>query len=120
VIAAGFLAGAFGGRRASEFTAPNHQRLLQQPVRFQVGEQSGDGLVAGARILFVVAFQIPVRVPATLHELNETHPALDEAAREQTIRAVIRRLFVIDAVKLLRGFALLVESKRFRRSALRV
>src|SRR2546430_999524 len=42
---------AIGSRRAAEFAAPDYQRALQQSARFQVGEQSRNGVVYLAGLL---------------------------------------------------------------------
>src|SRR5438093_7418679 len=50
--------------RASEFTAPNHKRAVEQPAGFEIGQQPGNGPVGLAAILAMVSLNIAVRVPA--------------------------------------------------------
>src|SRR5438270_13362406 len=54
---------AVGKRRAAEIAAPDDQRLLQQPSRFQIGEQPGDRLVDTARQHSVILVALPVPFP---------------------------------------------------------
>src|SRR5262245_50436903 len=104
MIAAWFLARILSRGRAAELTAPNHERLIQQTARFQIGEQSSNRFVACARIFFVIALQVAMRVPSALYELDETHAAFDEPPRDQTVRSVLRGLLVVEAIKLLCRF----------------
>src|SRR6516225_11825318 len=50
----------FDGRRAAEFSAPDHQSIIQHPALLEVRQQCADGLVALARELPVVLFDIIV------------------------------------------------------------
>src|SRR6266511_2878585 len=61
VVAAGAV--LLGVRGAAEFAAPPDQRVLEQPARFQVGQQAGDGSVHRAGVVGVFR-QVRVLVPA--------------------------------------------------------
>lgn len=57
------IASALRGWGASEFAAPNHQRVLEQAARLQIPEQAGNRLVNLRRILGVTLSQIAVLIP---------------------------------------------------------
>ena len=84
VIAAGGLA-VFAHRCAPEFTAPDHQRVVEQAAGFQVFHQRGAGLVGVLGLGFDSLRQAAVMVPVTMAKLNETHAALGEAAGQKTV-----------------------------------
>src|SRR5262245_50794565 len=63
VIASGPV--LFRVRRAAEFATPPNDGVVQQPSRFEVRQQAGDGLVDGAgmvRMLGQVGMLIPSRI----------------------------------------------------------
>ena len=69
-------------RHAAELSAPNDQRIVQQPTPFQIGQQSGDRLVGLLALGRMVPVNILVRVPAfgvARIDLHETHTTLDHA-----------------------------------------
>ena len=75
-------------RRAAKLTAPDHERLVEQPAAAEIAHQRSDGLVhlaalPGELVEEVVARVRAVAVPAPVVELHEAHAALDEAPREQ-------------------------------------
>ena len=76
----------FAHGRAAEFSAPNHQRILEEPARFQVLHVGGLGLIHLAAAFFEIALEIFFRaamaVPVCVIQLDETRAALDEAPRE--------------------------------------
>ena len=65
-------------RRAAEFAAPHHQRVVEQPARFQVGRAGRRSACRRPAHLRVVAFDVGVRVPAA-------------AAAANTARRTVRR-----------------------------
>src|SRR5258708_4581821 len=106
---------------ASKLAAPYDQRVLQHSAGLQVAEQAGNGLVGNLAHLRVIAVEIGMCVPGaatTAIELDKTHTAFDESARQQTIRAELRREWFVQAVELLRSLRFLVEIHCFRRGRL--
>src|SRR6185436_12008167 len=74
-------------RRATKFTAPDNQSVVEHAALFEVGNQGSSRLIhlpAFARKRFgkVIDRGCPVHVPAPIEELDEANAALDEAARE--------------------------------------
>ena len=77
--------GALGGRLAAELAAEEHQRLVQQPALFQVGEQRGGRLVDGPAAVDQPLVQVVVVVPARLADLDEPHAGLAQSAGHQAL-----------------------------------
>ena len=79
--------GVLGCRLATEFSAPDDQRLVEQSASFEVRDQTGDRFVGVARMEIMVLFQIGVRVPivvvvgASGVDLNEPDAPFDEPTR---------------------------------------
>src|SRR5215468_1664187 len=74
-------------RRTPEFTAPHYQRRIEQPARFQIREQPGDGLIGAGAHFRVIAFEVVVRVPGatrTRVQLDEPYLAFYQSPRQQT------------------------------------
>src|SRR5262245_52569008 len=97
VIAAGdgWPAGAiFAQRRAAEFAAPDHERIVEHPALFQVFQQRRDRLVGHAAVERQFDIQIAVMVPRSMVDVYEPHVALDQSPSEQAIsseRAILSR-----------------------------
>ena len=101
--------------------APHHQRVFEHPSGFEVREQAGDGLVRDLAPLGVVRLQLRVGIPrnaATAVDLDEAHAVLNQATRQQAIRAELRRRLFLHTVQALRSVALLVQIDRTRRGLL--
>ena len=116
---------ALGDRRAPEFAAPNDQRVLQQPVRLQVGQQPVDRLVhleGGARMQpDQLAVRIPtnfVAGPVLMRDLDEPHIALREPPRHQALPGEVARFRVIEAVQFPGRVGLFGNVERLRRLGL--
>ena len=73
----------FDHRRASEFAAPDDERVVEQSLAFQIGHECGRCLVGVLRVVLDIAFDVAVRVPAAVNNADETHAALDHAASQQ-------------------------------------
>lgn len=72
-------------RRATEFAAPDDQRVVQQPALLEILHERGGG---GIRILTLnleLGVQIAMLVPAGMHELDEPHATLGHPARHQAV-----------------------------------
>src|SRR5438128_12669474 len=90
--------------QAAEFTAPDHQRGIEQAALYEVLEQRGDGLVGVAAHLFVIEDQLLLGIPlrddgaAAGIELDEAHAALYQAPGLQTARAEVGGMLLVQAV----------------------
>ena len=80
----GQLALAVG--RAAELAAPDHERVVEQAALLQIGDQRGAGLVDVVALQREIRRQVVVLIPAAMVELDETHAALGQPAREQAVR----------------------------------
>src|ERR1043166_8281531 len=69
-----------------EFTAPDDQRLVEQPALLEVGDQSVAGLVDIFALTPDAIGQTAMMVPTGMIELNEADVALAQTPSEQTIR----------------------------------
>src|SRR5207249_4992722 len=75
---------AVGG--AAKFSAPDHQRVIEQSALLQIFDERGAWLVHVAALQADVAGQIVMLIPAAMVKLDEAHAALREPAREQAVR----------------------------------
>ena len=77
-------------RSATEFSAPDNQRFLQQSAFLQVCQERGGGLVDLTADLGEVFENIgglsdPMMVPSPMEELHISHPAFEESPCQETI-----------------------------------
>jgi len=85
-----------GGRPNS----PQHERVVEQTARFEIGEQRAHRLVGLQCVLRVVRKDVAVIVPERVVHLDEAHARLRETARHQARAAeVIGRFTVADAIE---------------------
>ena len=107
VVVAAVHAGALHGGCAAEFTAPQHQRVVEQPTRLEVGEQSGDGFIDLGGFFGVAFFEVAVLIPLYLAvavgNLHEAHAALGKAAGHQALPAEILGDGVVHSIKFAGG-----------------
>ena len=94
----------FGIRRATELAAPNDERVVQQAALLEVGQQTGDRTVDGARVFRVPGDEIAVLIPIRMVDDDATYAAFDETARQKTAPTVVVGRGVVDAVQVLRRF----------------
>src|SRR5258706_15625709 len=87
MVAAFFIAAAFGAGSSAEFAGPEDQSAVEQATLLQIHQQSGDGLIGLARQRRVISEKIGVGVPKGEAKLDEAHAALDEGAGEETVGA---------------------------------
>src|SRR5439155_3366792 len=89
--------GIFSGRSAAELSAPNHQRILEQPPRLEVFQEAGDRQVRGRTVGRQLAFQAAMLVPELaaaaprglrVVDLDETHTALDQPPSHQALASI--------------------------------
>ena len=88
-----------GHRGAAEFSAPDHQRVIEQTALLQVVEQSGRRLIGRAAVLFEAADNSAVVIPTCVHQHDEADTTLDHASGEQTVGAEGFRGLLVDAVR---------------------
>ncbi len=51
-------------RSATKFSSPQNQRVVKQAARFQIGEETGDRLVAGGAFLFEAFGDLAMVIPS--------------------------------------------------------
>ena len=123
VVAPGALF-IFGGRLTAEFTAPDHEGVLEHAAALEVHQQSRDRLVGRTGVPIVICFEITVGVPvlvvvgATRVDLDETGASLDEAPGEETLPSKVRRLLAVHPVERAGLLALLLHRDGFGRGRL--
>ncbi len=61
---------------AAEFAAPDHERLVEQPALFEVGNERRGGTVHVHGLAGHFIRQVAVLVPSLVVKLDEAHPAL--------------------------------------------
>src|SRR5438552_3717429 len=92
--------------RAAKFGSEQNQRIVQHAAAAQIAKETGDGTVDARRFLAVVLPHVLMAVPvdariaerAAGKQLHEANPPLQQAPREQTAAAKIRRFGAIHAV----------------------
>ena len=78
---------------AAEFAAPDNERFVEETALFEIAQQGSDRFVnfraMDAEIFFDAIMGIPVLllVSAAVINLNETHAALNESARDEALAA---------------------------------
>jgi hypothetical protein len=91
-------------RQSPHFASPVHECAVQEAAAFQIMHQRCGGTIglpAAERQRFVnAAVMIPVLVSRT--ELHEPHAPFDQPPRDQSARAPIARVLVVEAVQLFR------------------
>src|SRR5262249_31075849 len=111
-------------REPPELAAPDYQSLVEQAALFQVLQQARDRLVRLAGELLVVALDVDMAVPRALvfHppgvDLDEPHPALDQAAGGEALPREVVASRVADAVELLDRSRLRIDVDRLGRGRL--
>src|SRR5215475_4975306 len=92
---------------ATEFTAPDDQRVDEHPSLFQIHNQSGGRLISVLSLFRDVFRQIPVLIPAPVEELNKTDSSFGQPASQNAIvreRAWRPRVGAITLDRLFRFF----------------
>src|SRR6185436_3739288 len=72
--------------RATEFTRPHHERVVEQPATAKILDERGLRLIDELRLRADLVREVAVLVPAAHVELDESHAALGEPAREEAVR----------------------------------
>ena len=84
-------AAALGDGLTAKFAAPNHERFLEQATLLQIGQQSRNGLVdlrtMQAKVFLhpIVGIPVLLLMTAAMVDLDKTHTAFDQAARDQAL-----------------------------------
>ena len=89
-------AASFVHRGPSELTAPDHQRVFEQPAALEVDQEGRDRPVDfpaffGQVLDDVVARSGAVAIPAPIEELDVPHATLDQAAGQKAVIGKRRR-----------------------------
>src|SRR6266511_3236989 len=123
IVVVAALAGFRLGRTA-KFTAPQHQRAVEQSASLQILQEPRDGLVGfrgfAEMILFDVIMRVPLQVarPAAGNDTNKAHAIFHQLARQQTAPAIIVCRLAADAIKIERLLWLFGKIKQLRRLGL--
>ena len=91
-------------RRASEFTAPNDQRVVKQTTQFQIGDQSGDRFIGGVAVGGQFGFQTVVLIPSLMGDFDKPDAGFGQTTGHQTLTTEIFGRFFAQSVQ---GFHLL-------------
>ena len=120
MIPAGAL-GILGRRLTAKLTAPDDERLIEQPASIEVFQQRRDRPVGVAGMKLVVFHQITMGIPVVVVvgaagvELNKPHAPLHKATGQQAPLAKVGSAGVFQAVEGLGFLGLLREIDRLGR-----
>ena len=103
--------------RASEFTAPDHDRVIEQPALLEILHERRRALVHFLCPPRQCSGQAVVVIPVAVIELDETRAALGEPARDDAVCGEVRRA-PFRAVKIKRGIRFLRQVHEFRHARL--
>lgn len=121
VVAAG---GALCEGEAPEFGGPDHDGVVQESPRSQIGEQAGNRQIDlagdGRQLLGDIGVVVPVvgRPTGAAPDLDEPHAALGKSSGQQATFPKRRRRGVIQTVQAARRRRLPADIKCFRRPKL--
>src|SRR5436309_14203907 len=77
IMVASFL--ALAARHPAKFTGPHDDGIIQEPMRFKIGEKGGGGFLHAGAHFTVVLFQVFVRIPVAARDgIVGAAPKLDE------------------------------------------
>src|SRR5258706_7966242 len=74
--------------RATEFTAPDDERVVEHAALFEVVDQRGRRLVGLLRLSADIVGEIAVVIPTGVEQLHESHSPFHQPSREQTVGGV--------------------------------
>src|SRR6266542_5550920 len=97
------------GRCAAEFRRPHDKSMVEQAARFQIADQTGNGLVYIARQRLVrlhIAMGVPILRRADVYQFNEPHAAFDHSAGDNGLPPEASSLPTLQPVKRERGVGL--------------
>ncbi len=76
-------------RRAAELTAPQYERIFEQPAGLEVLQEARDRLVDLGRVLGVTLIEVAVLVPlhfaVAVRDLHEADACLEEPTRHEAL-----------------------------------
>ena len=104
-------------RRASKFSAPDHQSAVEQSALLQVLQQHGRGLIRRVAVGLQPLVEREVKVPVRVREHDEPHASLHQSARQQAIDGIGLALLVraIHPVRLEKAGLFAGEVQQLRR-----
>ena len=76
---------AFHHRSPAEFTAPKHQRVLEQPALLKVFDQRRARLIGVSGLILYPLIDFAVMVSSLMEKLHKPNPAFNEPARQQAV-----------------------------------
>ncbi|MFT7642444.1 MAG: hypothetical protein ACI9G1_004201, partial [Pirellulaceae bacterium] len=76
------------GDASTKLTAPQDERLIQQPSLFEVGYQRGTGLICVATASYTPRAESAVMIPIRVKQLYEANAAFDQSSRQNAVRCV--------------------------------
>ena len=94
---------------AAELAAPDDERAIEQAALFEIGDESGDGLVDAADEIAMSALDVVMAVPRAVVELHEAHAFFHQLASEETFATEGVGGVAADAVEILGGLGFLRE-----------
>ena len=89
-------------RCAPELATPHDQRFVEHPAPAQVDEQCRHALIDTLGLARQVRLQAAVLIPAHIIQLDEAHPLLSQAPRQQAVVSEARTTG-LAAIQLVRG-----------------
>ena len=84
-----FVAIAIFGRFSTEFAAPDNERAVKEATLFEVSEEGGEGTVDLAGFGGEFFAEVLVVVPAVVPDLDNADAALDKAAGDKELFALL-------------------------------
>ena len=104
VVSTGLLS-SLGHRQPSEFSTPDHQRLLEKAALLKICQEPGNRSVGLSGKLGMVPLDIGVSIPAPLVfvtpgvQLDEADSSFDQSAGNQTLPGKVIAALIPDAVQ---------------------
>ena len=100
--------------RATKFTSPQDQRVLQHATLLQVSDQRGLRTVNRVTLLPQFTGKVVVLIPSAHVQLDETNITFSKPARHEAVCRKASGLTHIRSIHLKRCFALVTEVREFR------
>ena len=90
--------------RAAKFTAPNDERVIEQPALLEITQQSGARLVGVFALGVQFSGHAAVLVPPCVHHLHKARAAFNKPASHQAIIRECPALFHLRPIKIQHAF----------------
>src|SRR5262245_25175489 len=115
---------ALAARHTTELSGPGHDRVVKQPARLQILQQSRYWSIQSSAQFSMILRQILVTVPVTARktivgatpDLHKTHAPFDQAPCHETARSNISGNFGIEPVELSCRLRFSSDIEHFRRT----